>query len=166
MYNNNSASVYSPLQVFGLTILRVFIGWHFLYEGLVKIFAGNWTAYWYLTNSAGPASGIFRSMAENAVILRIVDYLNMWGLTIIGLGLFIGLFARYLKIAGIMLLFFYYIAYPPCAAYPVESALEGNYWIVNKILIEMAAIFILVLFPSSHITGLDMFMQKRFRQQV
>ena len=166
MYNNTSTPGYSSIQVFGLTLLRVLIGWHFLYEGLVKIFAGNWTAYWYLTSSVGPASGIFKGMAENAAILKIVDHLNMWGLALVGLGLFIGFFARYLKIAGILLLFFYYIAYPPFAVYPVESALEGNYWIVNKILIEMAAIFILILFPSSHITGLDMFMQKRSRQQV
>ena len=162
MNNNTEKPDYSTLQIFGLTALRVLIGWHFLYEGLVKVFTPDWTAYWYLSNSVGPASGIFKMMADNSTILKIVDYLNMWGLVIVGLGLFLGLFARYCKVLGIMLLFLYYIAYPPFAAFSIESTVvEGNYWVVNKILIEMAAIFVLLLFPSSHVTGLDMFLLKR-----
>jgi thiosulfate dehydrogenase [quinone] large subunit len=166
MKNNTGKPDYSSLQIFGLTALRVFIGWHFLYEGLYKVISPDWTAYWYLSNSVGPASGVFKMMADNNTILRIVDYLNMWGLVIMGLGLFLGLFARYCKVFGIILLILYYIAYPPFAAFSIESTVEGNYWVVNKVLLEMAAIFILLLFPSSHVTGLDVFLLKRKSDQI
>jgi thiosulfate dehydrogenase [quinone] large subunit len=42
-----------------------------------------------------------------------------------------------------------------------NTPVEGNYWIVNKNLIEMAALFVLYLFPSSQITGIDRYIQKK-----
>jgi hypothetical protein len=40
-----------------LTILRVAIGWHFLYEGLTKLFNPAWTAAGYLESATGPLAG-------------------------------------------------------------------------------------------------------------
>jgi thiosulfate dehydrogenase [quinone] large subunit len=82
----------------------------------------------------------------------------MWGLIVIGLCLFLGVFARPAKISGILLLFLYYISYPPFADYSVSIPVEGSYWIVNKNLIELAALVVLYFFPSSHITGLDRYL--------
>jgi uncharacterized membrane protein YphA (DoxX/SURF4 family) len=36
---------YVPLL---LALLRIAAGWHFLYEGLIKVFDPSWTARWYL----------------------------------------------------------------------------------------------------------------------
>lgn len=154
---------YTALQTTGLTILRVMIGWHFLYEGLVKIYTPGWTAKSYLLASTGPLSSVFKSLAESVSILQITDFLNMWGLTLIGLSLFVGLFSRLSSWFGIVLLAFYYIAYPPFADLEISSYVEGNYWIVNRNLIEMAALFVLVVFPSSHITGMDRFIFRKKR---
>ena len=33
---------YSGWQMFSLTLLRVLIGWHFLYEGLIKVYEGHY----------------------------------------------------------------------------------------------------------------------------
>jgi thiosulfate dehydrogenase [quinone] large subunit len=148
---------YSNWQIFGLTFLRVLIGWHFLYEGLVKLNTPGWTAKSYLLESVGPFASIFKSMAQSESILKTVDILNQWGLVLIGLSLFIGLFAKQGKIFGIVLLSFYYLTYPPFAGLGINTHVEGNYWIVNKNLIELAALFVLYLFPSSHITGIDRF---------
>jgi thiosulfate dehydrogenase [quinone] large subunit len=160
-----SAELYSNWQVFSLTLLRVFIGWHFLYEGLVKLLSyPAWSAKSYLMGSVGPFARGFKAMASHPAILNIIDFLNIWGLIIIGLGLFIGLLAKPLKICGIALLLLYYLAYPPFASLAVNIPVEGNYWVVNKNLIELAALFVLYLFPTSQITGMDRFLQNKATQ--
>ncbi len=162
MKNENSPQSWSNFQIFSLTLLRVLIGWHFLFEGFTKLLSSPaWSARSYLMGSVGPFSHIFKAMALNATYLDIVNFLNIWGLIIIGLGLFIGLLARPLKIAGIVLLALYYLAYPPFVSLLINAPVEGNYWIVNKNLIEMAALFVLFLFPSSHITGIDRYFKKK-----
>ncbi len=154
---------YTGPQVFALTLLRVMIGWHFLYEGLVKLYTPGWTAKAYLLNSVGPLSAIFKSMAQSEGVLNVVDTLNEWGLVLIGLGLFIGLLSKVCKISGIALLLLYYLAYPPFAAFGINPHVEGSYWIVNKTLIEMTALFVLFIFSSSHITGLDRFLRSSMK---
>jgi thiosulfate dehydrogenase (quinone) large subunit len=153
---------YSNWQIFSLTFLRVLIGWHFLYEGLTKLFSSPaWTAKSYLVGSVGPFAHVFKDMAANPTVLLIIDNLNIWGLILIGLSLFIGLFARPFKLFGIVLLLLYYFAYPPFATVVINAPVEGNYWIVNKNLIEMAALFVLYLFPSSHISGIDRYFKTK-----
>ena len=88
---------------FFLTGIRILIGWHFLYEGLSKIFARNWTSAGYLVESHWLFSEFFHWIAGNPAVLRVVDLLNMWGLTLIGLGLFFGLFTRLARAANSLL---------------------------------------------------------------
>jgi thiosulfate dehydrogenase (quinone) large subunit len=162
MKEDNLSQSYSNWQIFALTFMRVLIGWHFLYEGLVKLFSTPaWTAKSYLIGSVGPFSPVFKAMASSSTVQFIIDNLNIWGLILIGLSLFIGLFAKYAKLLGILLLLFYYLAYPPFASLITNTLVEGNYWIVNKNFIEMAALFVLFLFPSSQITGIDRYLQKK-----
>lgn len=159
--NKNTAPNYSNRQIFGLTLLRVLIGWHFLYEGLVKIYTPGWSAGPYLSGSFGPFAPLFNDLAQNENVLSVVDILNAWGLVLIGLSLFIGFLAKPAKLLGIVLLLLYYLAYPPFSGLGVNTYVEGNYWVVNKNLIEIAAIFVLYLFPSNHITGIDRFLKKK-----
>jgi thiosulfate dehydrogenase [quinone] large subunit len=42
-------------QLSWLIVLRIFIGWHFLYEGMIKVLNPNWTAMTYLIDSKGLA---------------------------------------------------------------------------------------------------------------
>jgi thiosulfate dehydrogenase [quinone] large subunit len=162
MKNDNIAQSYSNWQIFSLTFLRVLIGWHFLYEGFVKLFSSpSWSAESYLAGSVGPFAPVFKDIASDPAWLIVVNYLNIWGLILIGFSLFIGLFARPFKLFGIVLLSLYYLAYPPFAALVILTPVEGSYWIVNKNLIEMAALFVLFLFPTSGITGIDRYFQKK-----
>jgi thiosulfate dehydrogenase (quinone) large subunit len=158
---NRVEQYYSNWQLFSLTFLRVLIGWHFLYEGLVKLFSNPaWTAKSYLLGSVGPFAPVYKAMASNVALLHTIDIINIWGLILTGLSLFTGLFARYFKLFGMGLLLLYYFAYPPFSAVVINAPVEGSYWIVNKNLIEMAALIVLYLFPSSNISGLDRFLQK------
>jgi thiosulfate dehydrogenase (quinone) large subunit len=109
MNNNN----YTQSQLILLVALRVSIGWHLMYEGLVKIFQPSWSAYGYLMDSKGWFSGMFKSMAANPGLLNTTDFLNMWGLTLIGFAMIVGLFSRPAKIAAMVMLLFYFVAHPP-----------------------------------------------------
>ena len=50
---------YTKAQMTWLMMLRLFIGWHFMYEGLVKIMNPKWTSLPYLLDSKGPAASFF-----------------------------------------------------------------------------------------------------------
>lgn len=135
-----------------VTILRVAIGWHFLYEGFSKLLAENWSAQSFLSNSTGFLSGFYHWLASSQGMMNAVDVLNVYGLILIGLALFLGIFMRYAAIAGVLLLALYYFAYPPFGGSLLGSP-EGNLYIVNKNFIEAAAL-ILFLFLKEKGYGL------------
>ncbi|MCF8225932.1 MAG: DoxX family protein [Bacteroidales bacterium] len=148
-----------------LTILRVGIGWHFLYEGFAKLIDPTWTAAGYLSSATGPFAGIFRAMAENDLLLQVINVLNIWGLIFIGLGLFLGLFTRIAQLAGILLLGIFYLSHPPVFSDPGFFR-EGSYFFVSKDLIEILALVTLMFFPTGRFLGLDALMMRSFRQKA
>ena len=137
------------------TGIRILIGWHFLYEGLSKLFSPGWTAAVYLMDSQWILSGFFHSLAANDSALQIVNFLNIWGLILIGIGLFLGVLTRFASIAGAFLMLLYYIANPPFIGYISEVSGEGQYLIVNKSLVEMAILLLLAFLPSRFTFGID-----------
>ena len=135
------------LQRILITILRVAIGWHFIYEAIVKLNAENWTSAGYLSNSTGFLSGAYQWMAGNPAVLKVIDLSNMYGLLFIGVGLFLGILIRYAAYAGILLLLLYYFAYPPFGFSSLYSP-EGNLFIVHKILIEALALSFIAIYKE------------------
>ncbi|HJZ39546.1 MAG TPA: DoxX family protein [Bacteroidales bacterium] len=127
-----------------ITLLRVAIGWHFLYEGLTKVLAGNWTASGYLLGTSGFLSGFFHGIANSPALLKATDLMNMYGLLLIGIALFIGFFIRFASLAGILLLTLYYFAYPPFGS-PLLDLSEGHLFIVNRQFIEALALLFIVI---------------------
>ena len=124
-----------------ITVIRIAIGWHFLYEGCVKLFSENWTSASYLVNTRGFLSGFYHWLAASPARLGVVDFLNIWGLILIGAALFVGFFARWASIAGALLLLLYYFAYPPFGYTMYEGM--GSVYIVNQQLIEAAMLVFL-----------------------
>ena len=119
-----------------------------------------WSAAGYLKESRWIFSDLFHWMADNPTILEAVNSANTWGLTLIGLGLVIGLFARLASIAGVFLLLLYYVCNPPLVGLHYAIPMEGNYLIVNKELVESAALLVVYLFPTSHVLGVDLFISR------
>jgi len=146
---------YSSFQLTALVALRMLIGWHFLYEGIAKFLNPYWTSAGYLQASQCPFAGWFLGLAADPGRLGMVDALNKWGLVIIGAALIIGFGARLAAFFGAVLLFLYYIANPPLLGLENAIPSEGSYLFVNKVLIEMAALLVLLAFPTSHLIGLD-----------
>jgi thiosulfate dehydrogenase [quinone] large subunit len=159
--NRMKEKQYSAWQLWGLVILRVAIGWHFLYEGITKLLNPNWSSLGYLMDSRGAFSGIFHSIAANAALLNVMDFLNIWGLILIGAGLILGLLARPASIAGMVLLAFYYLSHPAIIGVDYAIPSEGNYLWINKNLIELLALWVLLLFPTWQKVGLDRFIFRR-----
>ncbi|NOZ04527.1 MAG: DoxX subfamily, partial [FCB group bacterium] len=66
-----------------------------------------------------------------------------------------GLLGRYASLAGMVLLLIYYFFTPPLLGLEYSRPWEGSYIIVNKNLIEACALYVLYVFPTSNIIGLD-----------
>jgi len=146
---------YSNSQLFWLITLRVLIGWHFLYEGVVKLSNPNWSSIGYLMDSQGFMKEVFYSIAASPTMLGVADFLNVWGLIAIGLGLILGAFTNISVVSGIALLALYYLSHPPFVSLKYSLPMEGSYLFVNKNLIELTALVILFLFPTGKQIGLD-----------
>jgi len=131
-----------------LAVLRIVIGWHFFYEGWVKLSDSSWTAAWYLKSSTGPAAAIYGWLAANATRVQVIDLLNIVGLLLVGLALMLGLFTRVAACSGILLLGLYYFAYPPLFAPLLNASGQGSYLIVNMNLIEMCALAVVAQLSS------------------
>ena len=129
----------------GMTILRMLIGWHFLYEGVFKLVQpGGWSAAGYLRMSKWFAAPLFHHIAETPGLLRAVDLMNMWGLTLIGLALLLGLLVRPAAFFGVVLLVFYYVAQPPFLA----PSADGHFLWIDRNVVEAAALLAVMLIPS------------------
>lgn len=149
------------IQAAALFMLRLVIGWHFLYEGMVKVFEPNWTSAGYLLESHWILSDFFHWIVAHPQVLRVVDLLNIWGLIGIGLALFLGVLTRWACASGILLLLLYYLANPAVPGHMSETGTEGHYLIVNKNVVEMIALGLLLFFPQSSDWGLGRLFRRR-----
>jgi len=149
----------NAIQSLMLVLLRVIIGWHFLYEGYVKITAQSWSAAGYLNQAQGPLAGFFHQIAASKGALQVVNFLNMWGLAAVGLGLMLGLFTRLSCLGAMLLLALYYAANPPWIAILPRFA-EGNYLVVDKNLVEFIAVATVFVFDTGRVAGLDVLLRE------
>jgi thiosulfate dehydrogenase [quinone] large subunit len=145
----------SGVQMTAIVVMRVLIGWHFLYEGLTKLTSPGWSASGYLLQARGPFEGLFKGMAANPETLANVNLLTMWGLVAIGLGLIVGCFTRLAAVSGALFIVLLYLCNPPFVGYFYSMPMEGSYLIVNKNLVEAAALVVILVTDSGRVAGLD-----------
>jgi thiosulfate dehydrogenase (quinone) large subunit len=145
----------TPVQMWSIVLLRVVIGWHFLYEGIAKLSAPSWSAAGFLSQSRGPFAGIFRGLAADPETLGNVNLLTMWGLVAIGLGLIVGCLTRTAAFSGILMILFIYLCNPPFVGYYYSIPTEGSYLIVNKNVGELAALVVIMVTGSGRYAGID-----------
>ena len=135
-----------------IILLRMLIGWHFLYEGVVKVYNPDWSAFSYLATAQGPFDFLFSPLAQNSMI-NVVDTLNVLALLFAGISLILGVFEKKAALVAMVLLAMYYLAHPPFPGLQ-QLNVEGNYWFVNKNLIELMACAVLFQNPTGHNLGL------------
>lgn len=117
---------------YALVFLRVALGWLFFYAGLAKILNPEWTSAGYLSG-AKTFPGLFQWFAS-AGNIEWVDFLNEWGLLLIGLSLILGLFVRYSSYAGIAMMVLYWL---PSLDFP---------YVDHGILVDDHVVYILVFY--------------------
>ena len=147
-----------------ITIIRAAIGWHFFYEGLSKLFMENWSAQSYLANANGFLSGFYHWLASGESLVKVIDVLNVYGLILIGLALFLGIFIRIASVGGILLLLLYYFAYPPFGTSLFGSP-EGHFYIVNRNFIEALLLFWFVLSSQTGYGISQLFRRRKQEEQ-
>ncbi len=147
---------FTRLQTVALALLRIMIGWHFLYEGIAKLMKPNWSASSFLLQARGPLADFFHWMANSPEVLYYVNLLNIWGLILIGLGLILGCFTG----AGILLILLYYFCNPPFVGYFYSIPSEGSYLIINKNLVEAAALLVTLALAAGRFYGIDHIIHK------
>ena len=151
-------------QQTALVVLRTLIGWHFLYEGFVKTLWPAWSrdgaplarfsSAGYLRSATGPFADLFRGFADVSW-LPWLDHLVAWSLLLVGLGLMLGLFTQLACAGALALLALFYLSWLPTRGV-YEPGTEGNYLLVNKNLVEAAAVFVVLVFRTGRIAGLDL----------
>ena len=115
---------------------------------------GRWSSAGYLRTATGPFESIFHRLAGVAWLDK-VDLLIVAGLVLVGLSLLLGLFTQAGCVGAILLLALFYFSYMPLQGVSQAGA-EGAYLIVNKNLIEAAAVLVLWSFRTGRIAGLDL----------
>jgi thiosulfate dehydrogenase [quinone] large subunit len=138
-----------------ITVLRVVVGWHLLYEGVAKLTSPSWSAAGYLKQARGPFANLFKWLASQPNLLANADLVTMWGLTLVGVFLILGLFTRLASFAGIGFILLFYLCNPPLVGYFYSIPTEGSYLIVNKNLVELCALVVILVTGSGRFAGLD-----------
>jgi thiosulfate dehydrogenase [quinone] large subunit len=160
---------FTSRQSVALIVLRTLIGWHFLYEAYFKIMSPAWsrsggpltpwTSAGYLQGASGPLGAIFHRLV-NAGWTAWLDRSVKVVLLVIGLSLILGLFTRVGLWLALAMLALFYLLYVPTLGIPQPNN-EGTYLIVNKTLIEAAAVAVLLMFDTGRMAGLDLFLRRR-----
>jgi uncharacterized membrane protein YphA (DoxX/SURF4 family) len=152
---------WSRLQTGLLTLLRIAIGWHFLYEGHAKFFSGSWTSAGYLEASRWIFGGAFQWMASHPAVIALVDAVNIGGQILIGLLLITGTLTRAASLAAIALLLLYYLANPPLVGLGLAIPADGHYLVVDRNLIELLTLAFLAALPVTALPGVDRWFVRR-----
>jgi uncharacterized membrane protein YphA (DoxX/SURF4 family) len=157
----SETSVVGRLQRALLTLLRIAIGWHFLYEGHAKFFSGSWTSAGYLDASRWILGGAFQWMASHPAVIALVDAVNIGGQILIGLLLITGTLTRAASLAAIALLLLYYLANPPLVGLGIAVPADGHYLVVDRNLIELLTLAFLAALPATFLPGVDRWFLRR-----
>lgn len=136
-------------QKFFSLLLRLSLGWLFLYAGWTKITNPGWVngLVGYLQN--GKTFPQFYSWLTQPEILPLIKILNEWGLTLLGLSLILGIFVRLSSVLGAVLMLLYYF---PVLDFPKVG--EHSY-IVDEHIVYAAALLLLASLKAGRFFGLD-----------
>ncbi len=122
---------YKNLSLF---ILRVSMGWLMFYAGFTKILNPAWSAEEYL-RGAKTFIGLYIWLADSN-LMPLINFVNEWGLTLLGISLILGVFVRLSSIFGIALMLLYYF---PVLEFPHIPGAHA--FIVDEHIIYAAILF-------------------------
>jgi len=128
-------------------LLRVALGWLMFYAGITKVLDPAWSAKGYLA-SAKTFTGFYHWLASPSV-LPLTDFVNEWGLTLLGASLILGIAVRLAGALGALLMILYYF---PVLTFP--SIGEHSY-LIDEHIVYAAALLILASMRAGRAWGLE-----------
>lgn len=116
--------MYNKFATLSVGALRIATGWMMFYAGITKVLDPKWSAAGYL-KSAKTFPELFQWFAQPD-ILPFVNFVNEWGLTLLGISLILGIGVRLSSVLGALLMMLYYFPvldfpYPNAHAYIVDE---------------------------------------------
>ncbi len=111
------------------------MGWLLFYAGITKVMNPDWTSAGYL-RSAKTFSGFFQALLDPN-ILPFTDFINQWGLTLLGISLILGIGVRLSGWLGAILMMMYYF---PALTFPHVGQ---NSYIVDEHIIYAIVLILL-----------------------
>lgn len=137
----------TKFQKWALFLLRVGAGWMFFYAGITKVMNPAWSAVGYI-GEAKTFSG-FYSMLTTPDWLPIVNFVNEWGLVLLGVSLILGVGVRLSSILGAVLMLLYYF---PILDFPYPNT---HSFIVDEHIIYIMSLLVLASFRAGRVWGLE-----------
>lgn len=145
----------TKFQKFSIFILRVSLGVMMFYAGITKVMNPEWSAAGYL-KGAKAFSPFYNSLLSPS-ILPVINLINEWGLTLLGISLIVGIFVRLSSFLGIILMILYYL---PILKFPFAG---DHSYIVDEHIIYSLVLIVLIAFKAGRIFGIDGWIN-RFRR--
>lgn len=137
-------TTYQKLSIF---LLRVSLGWMMFYAGITKVLDSSWSAAGYL-KGAKMFAGFYQWLLQPN-ILPAVNFVNEWGLTLLGVSLILGLGVRLSSVLGAMLMVLYYL---PILDFPYPNP---HSYIVDEHVIYAAVLLVLASLRAGRVWGLE-----------
>lgn len=129
-----------------IAALRVALGWLMFYAGITKLIDPTWSAAEYLTH-AQTFAGFYNWLAQPG-ILGAVNFLNEWGLTLLGVSLIVGVGVRVSASLGAILMLLYYF---PAVNFPFVA----NGFLVDEHIVYATALVLLAAVRAGRYYGLE-----------
>ncbi len=134
-------------QNISLFLLRITLGWFFFYAGATKIVNPAWSAAGYIKNAKNFVW--FYQWLLDPNILPMVNFINEWGLLLLGVSLIFGILVRISSSFGIVLMLLYYFVildFP----YPNTHA-----FLIDEHIIYIFVLFLFIFFRAGKVYGLE-----------
>lgn len=165
MFGREVSFEYSAHWVgYSLFLLRVVMGWTLFQGGVTKLITyldanpeNNWTAAGFLLQAI-PEGNPFMGLWANFAGSPLIDLLNMWGLTLTGLGLLLGAFVRWNAFWGAIVMLFYWAASLQGGLLAGLPLAHG--WVVDDHIVYAALLFGLGAFGAGRIIGVDAYLEE------
>src|SRR3989344_5117896 len=126
---------------------RVGMGVLFFYAGITKVVDPAWSSEGYLKGAQ--TFNAFYTWLASPGLLSITDFVNEWGLTLLGLALILGIGIRYVAPLGALLMLLYYF---PVLDFPYAGE---HAYIVDEHIIYALMLLLLWKLDAGRAWGLE-----------
>ncbi len=130
-----------------LLLLRLSLGWIFLYAGFTKVTNPAWTAEGFLKGSQ-TFPDLYKLFTEPS-LLPTVNFLNEWGQLLLGISLIVGIGVRLSSILGVILMVLYYL---PQLTFPYVG--KTAYIVDDHVIFALVLIYFAVI-KAGRVYGLE-----------